>query len=163
MADDPTKNDDSDKKPNPQDDPDAGAKRALDAERKARRDAEKALADVKAQLQELSDKDKPDLERLTKENADLKQSLADRDGRLLRSEIAAAKGLSPAQAKRLVGASKEELEADADEILEAFPMAGAPKPPPSDRPKPSLRGGSDPSDEPEETDPRKLAEQVPRA
>lgn len=160
MADDPT-NDDP--KTEPSTDPDAGAKKALDAERKARRDAEKALSEVRAQLQELTDRDKSDgvllAEKLTaaEKRAELAESKA------LRHEVAAAKGLTPAQAKRLVGTTQEELEADADDILETFP--GAPKvtPPPSDRPKPlALRGGSDPSDEPEETDPRKLAGLIPR-
>lgn len=34
--------------------------------------------------------------------------------------------------------------------------------PPSKRPTTRLRGGSDPNEEPDETDPRKLAEQIPR-
>ena len=59
---------------------------------------------------------------------------------MLRLEIAAEKGLTPAQARRLVGNTREELEADADELLEAF---GAKKPeskPESgDDRKPSLR------------------------
>ena len=37
--------------------------------------------------------------------------------RALRAEIANAKGLTPTQAKRLVGETREELEADADELL----------------------------------------------
>lgn len=37
--------------------------------------------------------------------------------RAMRAEIANAKGLTPGQAKRLVGESREELEADADELL----------------------------------------------
>lgn len=56
-----------------------------------------------------------------------------------------SKGLTPAQAKRLVGSTLEELEADADEILEAFPSAA--RKPPTDRPTPDLRGGNDPTDE----------------
>jgi hypothetical protein len=35
----------------------------------------------------------------------------------LRAEVALAKGLTASQAKRLVGSTKEELEADADELL----------------------------------------------
>lgn len=35
----------------------------------------------------------------------------------LRAEVALAKGLTATQAKRLVGSTKEELEADADELL----------------------------------------------
>jgi len=38
----------------------------------------------------------------------------------LRADVAAAKGLTAGQAKRLVGSTREELEADADEILADF-------------------------------------------
>jgi beta-glucosidase-like glycosyl hydrolase len=160
MADDPTK--EPAEKPEPTDDPDAGAKKALDAERKARRDADKRATELEARLKEIEDKDKSESDKLREEHAALTQRLAAAEAKALRAEIATAKGLTPAQAKRLVGSTQEELEADADEILEAFPVSPAAKPPPSDRPKPTLRGGNDPSDEPEELDPRKLADLVPR-
>ena len=82
-------------------------------------------------------------------------TLVHRDGRLapqraarIAAQIAAAlevaheKGLTPAQAKRLVGNTREELEADADEVLRDFPVTPAtpptkpgPKPDPSQGPK----------------------------
>lgn len=53
----------------------------------------------------------------------------------VRLEVAAEKGLTPAQAKRLIGATREELEADADDIIATFPAGPAkpnvPKPDPS--------------------------------
>lgn len=45
-----------------------------------------------------------------------KQAKASED-RAMRAEIANAKGLTPNQAKRLIGTTLEELEADADELL----------------------------------------------
>jgi hypothetical protein len=81
--------------------------------------------------------------------------------RALRLEVAAEKGLTPAQAKRLVGASKDELEADADEIIEAFP-AKAPMVPPSSKPSPSGRGGTDPTEPVDTIDIAKLANAIPR-
>ncbi|WP_329097016.1 hypothetical protein OG979_17480 [Actinomadura citrea] len=80
----------------PQDTPlgDAGS-RALKAEREARKAAEKALRDANERISAL-------------EGADV------------RREIAEAKGLTPAQAKRLNGATREELESDADDLLAAF-------------------------------------------
>ena len=45
------------------------------------------------------------------------------DLRATRLDVAFAKGLTPAQAKRLVGSTREELEADADEVLRDFPVA----------------------------------------
>lgn len=62
--------------------------------------------------------------------------------RALRLEVAAEKGLTPAQAKRLVGSTREELEADAAELLDTF-KAGTPAPV-TPRPDPSqgTRGGT---------------------
>lgn len=140
---------------------DAG-KAALDRERKARREAEKQLTELQKRLKEIEDKDLSEVDKLRKQVAEL---TSERDGhalKALRLEVAAAKGLSPAQAKRLVGSTKEELEADADEILEAFPAKNGATPPPTNKPSPSLRGGNDPTEEPDELDPKKLAEFIPR-
>lgn len=91
----------------------------------------------------------------------------------LRLEIAIEKGLTPAQAKRLVGSSREELEGDAAELLEAFgprkadgegdpkdPKAeGDPKPDPRRRPTERLRSGAVPEAEPEKS-PTEIADEV---
>ena len=49
--------------------------------------------------------------------ADIERQAKENEIRALRAEIANAKGLTPTQAKRLVGSSREELEADADELI----------------------------------------------
>jgi hypothetical protein len=49
--------------------------------------------------------------------AGLEQAAKDAETRAVRAEIANAKGLTPSQAKRLVGSTREELEADAAELL----------------------------------------------
>lgn len=49
--------------------------------------------------------------------ADIERQAADANARALRAEVANDKGLTPSQARRLVGSSKEELEADATELL----------------------------------------------
>jgi hypothetical protein len=49
--------------------------------------------------------------------ADIERQAKESDARAVRAEVANAKGLTPNQAKRLVGATREELEADADELL----------------------------------------------
>lgn len=49
--------------------------------------------------------------------AEIERQAKDSESRALRAEVANAKGLTPNQAKRLVGESREELEADADELL----------------------------------------------
>lgn len=139
---------------------DAG-KKALDAERKARREAEAALKDVQAQLKELTDKDKSEADKLRESVATLTKERDDSAAKVLRFEVASAKGLTAAQAKRLSGSTREELEADADELVEMFKGTGS-TPPPSNKPTGNLSGGSDPTEVPEENDPRKLAESVPR-
>lgn len=67
-----------------------------------------------------------------------------------------------AVAKRVRGDDDDALEADADELFELLaPESKAPKTP--QRPKERLKGGSaEPDEDPEETDPRKLAELLPR-
>lgn len=141
-------------------DPDLGAKKALEAERKARREAEKQLRDLNTRLKEIEDKDKSEVDRLREQVEQLKNEATTATAKALRAEVAAEKGLTAAQAKRLVGGTREELEADADEILEAFPARGV-TPPPSDKPRPDLRGGTDPTDD-TDTDIRAVVESIPR-
>lgn len=100
----------------------------------AREDAlaeNKELAQERDALQEkVDDKNAPDAQaeiqkandKATKAEAEAKKERARAD----RLEVAMEKGLTPAQAKRLQGETKEDLEADADEILELFggPKAG---------------------------------------
>ncbi|MER6485751.1 hypothetical protein ABT264_19610 [Streptomyces virginiae] len=88
-------------------------------------------------------------ERLQKERDDaLAEAAAERarteaaTASALRLQVAADKGLTPAQATRLQGATKEELEADADELLSAFgPVTPAPGTPRSGGPRGSDAGG----------------------
>jgi hypothetical protein len=49
--------------------------------------------------------------------AQIERQAQEAETRAMRAEVANAKGLTPNQAKRLVGATREELEADADELL----------------------------------------------
>lgn len=84
----------------------------------------KALA---KRLEEIETAQMSDLERAQHEaqaaaerEAEAARRADEAELRALRIEVAAEKGLTPAQAKRLVGASKEELEADADEIIADF-------------------------------------------
>jgi hypothetical protein len=106
-------------------------KKALAAEREARKAAEKELAKYRKADQDRADADKTEAEK--RAAADARAEAAEL--RATRSEVAHDKGLTPAQAKRLQGATKEELEADADEILRDFPTtpakSAAPKPDPT--------------------------------
>lgn len=101
---------------------DAG-KKALDAERREKRAAEKRAAELEARLKEFEDRDKTESTRAIERAEAAEKAAAAAEARATRLEIAAEKGLTPAQAKRLVGDTREELEADADELLETFKPA----------------------------------------
>ncbi|BDM70618.1 hypothetical protein HEK616_41050 [Streptomyces nigrescens] len=110
------------------------------AELDSLRAAAKELADRKAA--ELSD-----AERLQEEKsaADDARTVAERErdearAELLRMRVAADKGLTPAQAGRLQGSTKEELEADADELKKLFAPAASST---DTTRRPSTRTGSD--------------------
>lgn len=112
-----------------------------------------------------------DAKSLADKLADLEKRAVEADARALRAEVASAKKLTPKQAQRLAGTTREELEADADDLLESFPAATAEEPGtgnrnnnrPASRPKENLTGGGDPTQETAvETNPAKLAESVPR-
>lgn len=49
--------------------------------------------------------------------AAMERQAQESESRAMRAEVANAKGLTPNQAKRLVGGTREELEADADELI----------------------------------------------
>lgn len=87
------------------------------------------LEPLASKAKELEDAGRTELEKLTARAETAERERGELQGRALRLEVAFEKGLTPAQAKRLVGGSREELEADADEILRDFPVKtdGRPK------------------------------------
>lgn len=100
--------------------------------------AQDAAEDIKAEKAEVvserdelqakvDDKNAPDAQveiaKANKRAEDAEAKAKDATARADRTEVAFEKGLTPAQAKRLQGETREELEADADELLEAW---GAP-------------------------------------
>lgn len=105
-----------------------GGKKALDAEREARRQADKALADLRKEIED----SKKTAEQKASDALNAAQRTADENAaRALRYEVAAAKGLDLSLAARLSGTTKEELEADADSLMELIPKATAqPETPP---------------------------------
>ncbi|HEY9247676.1 MAG TPA: hypothetical protein VIO38_01015, partial [Rariglobus sp.] len=72
----------------------------------------------------------------------------------LRLKVGIKHGLPEAIIDRLKGSTEEELLADAETLLEFF-TPGKSGAPPSQRPKEDLRGGTDPTQTPVETDVRK--------
>ncbi len=148
-------------------------KKAIDAMKRERNAAKKALNDALEELKKYKDRDKTDTERLTEAAEDAKSRAGKAETNLRKLSTAmdrAPEGATLAQiravAKRLSGDSEEELEADADELFELLaPKATTDegkRPPPARKPTPNLRGGGDPETEPEEMDPRKLADLIGR-
>lgn len=127
--------------------------------------------DLKRQAEELAELKKKDqtaaqqaegkLTAAEKRAAEAEAKAVDLEARVMRMEVASSKGLTSAQAKRLAGTSREELEKDAEELLETFGGNGQGGSTPR-KPAEDLRGGGNPSATPAETDPKKLAESVPR-
>lgn len=117
---------------------------------------------------------KSETERLNERIAAAEQRAQEAEQRATRLEVAIGKALPESDArrittaaKRLVGSTKEELEADADDLLSSFtattPGDDGDERRPASRPTERLRGGGDPTEtEPVELDPKKLAEAVPR-
>jgi hypothetical protein len=113
-------------------------KKALAAERKARADAEKELAKYRKAEQDKADADKSELQKAADAREAAEKRATEAELRVLRLEVAAEKGLTATQAKRLVGATRDELIADADDLIASFPAPAkgeekpkGPKPDPS--------------------------------
>ncbi len=125
--------------------------------------AAKDNADAARRLAEIEQSDKSEQERLAeaRQVAEERAQSAEREAARLR--VALRKGLTDVQARRLVGGTEEELEADADELLATFAPAQASDTDLPSRPRERLRPGARPEATPDETDPTKLVEAIPRS
>lgn len=119
----------------------------------------KENADAAKKLKELEDSNKSELTKAQEAQQAEAMKASAAELRALRAEVALEKGLSSTLAKRLQGSSRDEIEADADDLLAEFGTKDGKGP--ASKPKERLRGGGDPTEEPPE-DPRKLAERIPR-
>lgn len=122
----------------------------------------KELEAKAAKLDELEDAKKTETERLTEQQRSLEERAAAAETDAARLRVALRKGLSEVQARRLIGTTEEELDADADELLATFaPSDDEPKATPATKPREQLRPGTNDPDAPvEETDVRKLGERM---
>jgi regulator of protease activity HflC (stomatin/prohibitin superfamily) len=115
MTDDPTPT------PNPEPNPESGSDQTF-----TQADVDRIVRErVKREREKFADYD--DLKKraegattLEERVAGIERQAKESEERAMRAEVANAKGLTPTQAKRLVGETREELEADADELLETF-------------------------------------------
>lgn len=99
--------------------------RALEREREAAKAARQETVALTARLKEFEDRDKSDAQKLQERTEALAAENESLKLDKLRRDVAADNGLTPAQAKRLVGSTREELEADAIEIATTFPTTAA--------------------------------------
>lgn len=154
--------------PAPVVDPDTDAplgpagEKALKAERARADKLDREHKAAQAELAKYRDANKSDQDKLSERATAAESRAAEAEARALRLEIAHEKGLTPAQARRLVGNTKEELEADAEELLESF---GGAKPPAatSNTPgrRPAERGIPKPHVDPDrDEDPNDLAKTI---
>lgn len=77
----------------------------------------KELSELRAKTQAFEDEKRTDVEKAQARAETAEKALAVREAEALRASIALEKGLTASQAKRLVGATREELEADAADLL----------------------------------------------
>ncbi|MCM1011907.1 hypothetical protein [Brevibacterium sp. XM4083] len=119
-----------------------GGLKALQSERDARKHAEKENADLKAKIQAFEDANKSQAEKDAEEREKLQKANTENASLVLKYQVAEAKGLSLSAAQRLKGSTKEELEADADELKTILGQA-TPPPPPTPQPDRSQGSGSD--------------------
>jgi len=77
----------------------------------------KENAEAAQKLAEIENANKTEVEKLTERATAAEQRAAQVELASIRNEIALEKGLTPSQAKRLVGSTRDELAADADDLL----------------------------------------------
>lgn len=100
---------------------------------------------VAARMEELA----AQIAEVRQEADQLRQSNAEAARAKMVAEVAADKGLNVAQASRLRGDTREELEADADEVKELFGLTKPKSPGPAPKPKerrPQRGGATNPDD-----------------
>jgi hypothetical protein len=107
---------------------------AAQALRKANKEAEA----LRSKLKEFEDRDKSEVDKLNERLSAAEARALDAE----RYEVALEKGLTRTQAKRLIGTTREELEADADELLADLGPEAKPANPLPTRPRPA---GGDPA------------------
>ena len=82
------------------------------------------LADVEERLQAVDDKERSEVEKLGAKLADSESRATAAEGRLIRYEVAAERGLEGTAVNFLVGTTREEIEASADELVQLLADKG---------------------------------------
>ena len=136
MSDDTTATTDAPKPAPPAEPAQAAAETKAETDWKAEaRKWEQRARDNKAaaeKLAEIDEASKSEAQKLAERAEKAEKALFETTAAALRNEIALTKGLTPSQAKRLVGSTREELEADADDLLTDLGTAASPRAPKPD-------------------------------
>lgn len=129
-------------------------------------DYRRRLREAEERLAEFENAGKSEVEKLTERVTAAEQAAGTASSEAARLRVALAKGLTESQAKRLVGSTVEELEADAEELLKAFGAVAGNEGEEEEgqgltsTPRERLRSGSLPASEADETDPLKIADAI---
>lgn len=111
----------------PQELGDAG-KKAIQAEREARKAAEKANAELAARLKEFEDSNLSEIERAKKAAEESAAELAALRAENVRKSVALAKGVPADLIEFLTGATEDEIAAKADLLMSRLNTPTTPKP-----------------------------------
>lgn len=107
----------------------AGGKRALSAEREARRAAERELSEARAALKEIEDAKLSELERAQRDAQEAREELAALRVENTRYQVVQTKGVPAELAEFITGDTEEEMAAKADLLLARLPASpSTPKP-----------------------------------
>ena len=127
-------------------------------------DYRRKLREAEERLQEFEQAGKSELEKATERAAAAEAAMAHAASEAARLRVAMTKGLTVDQAKRLVGSTVEELEADAEELIKAF-GGGASEEQEGGQdltstPRERLKSGAVPAAEPDDEDYGALADRI---
>lgn len=156
---DPTPN--PDPAPAPESEEEFDKERALATIRKQRESeaaAKKRAQELEARLKEFEDRDKTEAQKLAEAREAAAREAEEAKAEVLRLRAAIKYGLDEEDLDLLGVGDEETIERRAKRLAER----SAPPPDSSSRPRERLKPGTVPVVEPEETDPAKLAAQVPR-
>ncbi|RSX56766.1 DUF4355 domain-containing protein [Bifidobacterium samirii] len=122
-----------------------GGMKALKAERETNRQLKAQIAQLAEQVKAFEDKDKTEAQKQAEALQAATATAAEATLKATRYEVAAAKGIPLDAAARLRGATREEMEADADDLLRLLdPDRGEGRNPDPPKPDPSQGKGGDP-------------------
>lgn len=106
-------------------------KKALDAERAARKAAEKSAAALKARLDEIEQANLTELEKAQKAATDAQAELAEVTRQNIINRVALAKGVPADLTEFLAGETEDEVAAKADLLMSRLTAPTTPRPDPS--------------------------------